>query len=141
MIILNRCILITKYISIFAGIMTVISGLLFWAYSYESERRIKAETALETVKFQMERQRSDFLSQVSKNDKLNAEFLTLRNEYDKSNSELNGYRDREKLLQKRPESIERLANAATMRVFNDICSASGGCSKDNSAETGTYRAD
>ena len=125
-----------QYLIGFSGIMTIISGLLFWAYSHESEERVKAQAALESTQFELKKQRENFLTQIDKNDKLNTEFLILRNEYDKTNSELNGYRDREKLLQKRPESIERLANAATVRVFNDICSASGGCDKDKAADAG-----
>lgn len=102
------------------------SASLFYLYDSEKTDRIKAESALESAQLTLVVERENYQRQADKLLLLNTDMALVQSRSDMLTNQLNGYRDREKLLQKKPETIERLANAATAGVFNDILRASSG---------------
>jgi len=104
-------------------ILIILLGIIFKLYDHEKEERIKAIAAFNQAEATRKAQLADFKAQSIKLNVLNVKMAENRIQADIINNQLNGYRSREKLLQKKPKSIERLANAATKRVFNNILRA------------------
>lgn len=116
---------------VFGVISLALAASLWFVYNQwqgEVEQRIKAQAAHQQLKQVYEQQ-------VRQLNTLNDRMMTIQSERDVAVNKLNGYRDRERILLERPESVERLANAATKRVFSDIKSASDFSHEDNSTET------
>lgn len=111
---------------------------LFYLYGQEKEKRVKAESALGQVNLTLAIERENSQRQADKLLLLNTDMALIQSRSDMLTNQMNEYRDREKLLQKRPKSVERLANAATNRVFNGILRASSSTyDKDKTAKPGT----
>lgn len=124
------------------GILSLIMSLstagLFYLYDNEKENRIKSESALQQVKVTLQSQKDDFNLQIEKNTALNVRMTAVQIKADIAQNELDTYRNREKLLQKKPKAIERLANAATNKLWDDILRASSGRKdSDKKAEAST----
>jgi hypothetical protein len=119
----------------FSLLMSLSTAGLFYLYDGEKEDRIQAEAALGQVTLTLEVERENMQRQAENLLALNLKTASIQSETDVLINQLNGYRSREKLLQKKPKTIERLANAATRGVFNDILRASsGGDDKDSTTD-------
>ena len=103
-------------------------------YLNERDDRIKAETSLETTKLTLKATVANFKAQALLSNQLNIAISKITMEKDIAISKLNSYRSRENVIKKNPKLIERLANSATKRMFNDLCSSSGGDCKDKAAK-------
>ena len=126
----------------FSLLMSLSTAGLFYLYDGEKEDRVKAEAALGQVTLTLAVERKKLQTQADDLLALNLKTASIQSETDVLINQLNGYRGREKLLQKKPKSIERLANAATRSVFNDILRASsGGDGKDSTPDPVTDSGD
>lgn len=125
----------TKILIGVLAVMVILCGVLFYRYDHEKEERVKAQAALSQVQLTLATERENLKRQAAEIVDLNVRFMTVQSRADVLINQMNGYRDRERLLQKKPKTIERLANAATDRMFNDILRASsGGDNQDSTTE-------
>lgn len=125
----------SKYLIVAILVLLSITGGVFTLYLGERDERIKAEINLESTKLTLETTITNFNNQVTLNNGLNIDVAKITFEKDVAISELNGYRSRENVIKKKPKLVERLANAATKRMFNDLCTSSGGNCKDKTAKS------
>lgn len=125
----------TKILMGVLAVTVLLCGVLFYRYDREKEERVKAQAALSQVQLTLTTERENVKRQAAEIVDLNVRFMTVQSRADALINQMNGYRDRERLLQKKPKTIERLANAATGRMFNDILRASsGGDNQDSTTE-------
>lgn len=116
-------------IKLLSGVIAIISLALYFIfnmYMSANDDKVKAEQSLEMTVVALKEIKTDFSNQVSENGALNNKLGKITTERDFANQKLNGYRDREYVVSKKPKAIERLANRATSSMFNNICAASGG---------------
>jgi hypothetical protein len=126
---------VIQLLGAFSLLMSLSTAGLFYLYDGEKEERIKVEAALGQVTLTLAVERENLQTQAANLLALNLKTASIQSKTDVLINQLNGYRGREKLLQKKPKSIERLANAATTGVFNDILRASsGGDGKDSTSD-------
>ena len=111
-----------------AVIVVLLLMLTYVSNSYLNKRDelIKSNQALNTLTATHNIIIEDFKNQSTKLENLNREFGAIQVKKDIAVSKLNEYRGRENVVSKKPKTIERLANAATKRMFDNLCSSSGG---------------
>ena len=124
----------TKIFGVVTAVLLAASCGLFYLWDSEKTERIRFEQAYDQLEVTHKEMKADFEEQVERNTELNRTLVRVEIERDQVNNQLNGYRDREKLLKRKPKTIERLANAATQRLFIDFHTLTTGESEDTATE-------
>lgn len=126
-----------KALSSVIAILVICLGLITNTYLNNRDELTKAEQANDSLQLTLDATVSDFKSQGTKLESLNFELDKIQTEKDVAYNKLNEYRSRENVVKKKPKAIERIANAATKRMFIDLCSSTGGNCQDKAANTDT----
>lgn len=104
------------------GLLIVSAGAAFtgWAYLDQRDESVRLALELKQKEAIVEQLGAQFRAQVQRLNQAQEEMLLIRLERDKIANQLESYKRREHVVQTKPKAVERLANDATERVFNDI---------------------
>ena len=116
-------------------VLLVAIGLVGNAYLGKRDELTRSKQAYSSLKVTHDGTVDGFKKQATRLEVLNLELGSIQVEKDVAINKLNEYRGREHVVSKKPKAIERLANAATKRMFNDLCTASGGDCGSKTSET------
>lgn len=133
--------LLTKMLGGVSLVLGVLLTVVYLMWQSEMEARVLAQGQVKQLNSTIEYQRKEFEKQKEIAQTLNNDMTALRIERDTVVNKLNEYRNREKIVLEKPKSVERLANAATKRLFNDIYTESGGSVKTDTTEARTDNTD
>lgn len=122
--------LLSRVLGVVIIVLGAATAFTYYNWQNELEERIRIEAKYYQLNLIYE-------SQAKQVNQLNSRLAFIQSERDVAVSKLNGYRNREEVLLKRPESVERLANAATKRLFADFKAATDTYSKNTSAASST----